>query len=200
MPPVESLKAQQSRETREAILSASQKLFAKSGFASTSVDEIARAARITKGAVYWHFEGKEELFHAILERIRKRWQQVVLRPVVGRSSAPARLQQLFDGYLELFTEGPERCLFLQRILLEEDGAFAPRVARVFRQTAQFIAGILDEGKARGDFRRDLDSMLVAHTILGSLSGASQQSLTNRSLTLEALITEVKASTLARVRA
>jgi TetR/AcrR family acrAB operon transcriptional repressor len=196
----ESIKAQKSQETREAILSACLKLFAKNGFVSTSVNDIARAAHITKGAVYWHFKGKDELFQAILDRIRIRWQEMVLRPVSVESSAVLRLECLFDCYVELFTEAPERCLSLQRILLEGDAEFAPQVARIFRQTAQFIARILDDGKARGDFRRGIDSLLVAHSILGSLSGASLQSLANRRLTLQALIEEIKTATLARVRA
>lgn len=195
----ESVKAQKSQETREAILSASLRLFAKDGFGNTSVDDIAQAARITKGAVYWHFTGKDELFQAILDRIRTRWQEVVLRPVTGETTAAHRLECLLDCYLELFTEAPERCLFLQRILLEDDGTYAPQVARVFRHTAQFIAKILDDGKNTGDFRPDIDSMLVAHSVLGWLSGATQQSLANRGVTLQELIGEVKAATLARVR-
>jgi AcrR family transcriptional regulator len=199
MKAVESAKAQQSRETREAILSSCLRLFSKSGFHGTSVDDIARASRITKGAVYWHFDDKEALFQAILERIRTRWQEVVLRPVLVESSPSARLEQLFDRYVELFTEAPERCLFLQRILLEEDATFAPQVARIFRQTAKFIARILEDGKARGEFRPDFAAGAAAHAILGSLSGATQQSLANRSVTLATLIREVKAASLARVR-
>jgi TetR/AcrR family acrAB operon transcriptional repressor len=175
------------------------KLFARNGFSGTSVDDIARACGITKGAVYWHFKGKEELFDAILERIRARWQEVVLRPVTAGCAAPARLDFLFDCYTELFTEAPERCLFLQRILLEDDAVFAPRVARIFRQTAQFIAKIIEDGKARGDFRADVNALASAHAILGALSGASQQSLANRSIKLPALIQEVKAAFLARMR-
>lgn len=195
---VESAKVRQSRETQEAILAASLRLFSRHGYYATSMDDVARAAHITKGAVYWHFEDKEALFQAILERIRARWQEVVLRPVLGESTPSAQLEQLFDRYIELFTEAPERCLFLQRILLEEDATFAPQVARIFRQTGQFIARILEDGKAQGEFRADFAAGPAAHAILGSLSGATQQSLANRSLSLTTLIQEVKAATLARV--
>ena len=57
-----SLKAQQSAVTRKAILTSGLKLFAKYGFSTTSIDDIARAAGITKGAVYWHFRDKADLF------------------------------------------------------------------------------------------------------------------------------------------
>jgi AcrR family transcriptional regulator len=194
-----TLKAQQSEETREAILSASLKLFAKKGFTSTSVDDIGRAAGITKGAVYWHFKSKDELFSAILARIRERWQTTIFQPVSTRTGAEERLELLFDSYQTFFGEAPETCLFLQRVLLEEHEVFSPQVERVFRQTARFIEKILEQGKADGDFRNDLNSLLTAHQIIGALSGASQQSLVNRSLGLNQLITEVKESVLARIR-
>jgi AcrR family transcriptional regulator len=194
-----TLKAQQSDETREAILSASLKLFAKRGFTSTSVDEIGRAAGITKGAVYWHFKSKDELFLAILDRIRVHWQEVIFRPVSARTGAQERLELLFDSYQTFFSETPETCLFLQRVLLEEHEIFSPQVGRVFRRTARFIEKILEQGKATGDFRDDLDSLLTAHQIVGALSGATQQSLANRSLALSQLIMEVKQSVLARIR-
>ena len=63
-----SLKAQQSAVTRKAILTSGLKLFAKYGFSTTSIDDIARAAGITKGAVYWSFRDKRDLFLALVER------------------------------------------------------------------------------------------------------------------------------------
>lgn len=106
----------------------------------------------------------------ILEQIRTRWQEVVQQPLFRETSPIARLETLFACYLELFTEAPDICLFLQRILLEQHKESSPRVARVFGQTARFISRILDQGKAQGVFRADLDSLVTAHMILGSLSG------------------------------
>src|SRR5437660_1464499 len=125
-----SLKAQQSADTRKAILDSSRQLFAKQGFSPTSIDDIARAVGITKGAVYRHFTSKKELFEAMLEQIRLRWQEVVQRPLPKEASSLARLETLFACSLKLFTEAPDICLFLQRILLEQHKEFSPQVARV----------------------------------------------------------------------
>jgi hypothetical protein len=114
----------------------------------------------SKGAVYWHFENKEELFQAILEEIRARWVESVQQPLSKESAPVKRLAALFDCYSRLFAEAPETCLFLQRILLENHKEFSPQVARVFAQTARFIARIIDDGKARGMFRHGLISMSV----------------------------------------
>ena len=53
------------------------------------IDDIASAAGITKGAVYWHFENKEELFQAILEEIRARWVESVQQPL-SKERAPVK--------------------------------------------------------------------------------------------------------------
>ncbi|MDQ0464773.1 AcrR family transcriptional regulator [Caulobacter ginsengisoli] len=59
--------AQRREATRGAILAAAGALFADAGFAATSVDDIARAAGVAKGAVYHHFPSKEAVFEAVFE-------------------------------------------------------------------------------------------------------------------------------------
>src|SRR5258706_6256167 len=53
--------------TRGAVMRAAQKLFESKGFSATTMDEIAAAAGVAKGAVYHHFPSKEELFEAVFE-------------------------------------------------------------------------------------------------------------------------------------
>src|SRR5260370_17036998 len=96
-----SLKAQQSAVTRKAILDACLKLFARHGFSTTSIDDIASAAGITKGAVYWHFENKAELFHAILEEIRARWVESLHPPLSPHTPPCHRLPRPFHCYSPL---------------------------------------------------------------------------------------------------
>jgi AcrR family transcriptional regulator len=59
------LRSQQVEATRRAVLAAARSSFGRKGYAQTSVDEIAAAARVTKGAVYHHFAGKKALFRAV---------------------------------------------------------------------------------------------------------------------------------------
>jgi AcrR family transcriptional regulator len=59
------LRSQHVEATRRAVLAAARASFGRKGYAQTSVDEIAAAAGVTKGAVYHHFAGKEALFRAV---------------------------------------------------------------------------------------------------------------------------------------
>lgn len=194
-----SKKAQQAAATREALLAQSLALFARRGVSNTSLDDVATAAGVTKGAVYWHFRNKDELLQAILDRIRSRWHERVLAPVTKASNPRVRLERLFDGYAQLFDETPETCLFLQQALLDtQNKRCSERVAAVFEQTTAFIERILDAGKRNRCFHRSLDSRTTASAIIGSLSGASQQCIANKRLKLKAVIDEVRAMALARV--
>ena len=57
----------QKRDARQALLDAAADVFAERGYALATIDEIAAAAGYSKGAVYWHFDGKDDLIFTLLE-------------------------------------------------------------------------------------------------------------------------------------
>lgn len=57
-------------ETRESILDAAERIFLERGVSRTSLEQIACAAGVTRGAVYWHFQNKSDLFNAVVERVQ----------------------------------------------------------------------------------------------------------------------------------
>ncbi len=60
----------QAEETREHLLDAAEEAFYELGVAKTSLEEIARRAGVTRGAIYWHFRNKMDLFNAMLDRVQ----------------------------------------------------------------------------------------------------------------------------------
>lgn len=75
---------QQALETRQHILDVAMRLFSQQGVSSTSLAQIAQAAGVTRGAIYWHFKDKTDLFSEI-------WQLsspalAILRLSIGQNS------------------------------------------------------------------------------------------------------------------
>jgi TetR/AcrR family acrAB operon transcriptional repressor len=195
---VRRTQAERSTATQTELLRSCLHLFARRGFPSTSLDEIASAVGLTKGAIYWHFRSKDALFDALLDYIRRQWRTTVLRPMLESRDPVSRFQLLFDGYQALFEREPDECLFLQRITLDADDHYARRVRAVYAQTAKVVVAIINQGKRVGVFRRDVNSTVLAYAALASLTGANAHAASNPSVTLAALIDEVKEALLRQV--
>ena len=79
--------AERSEATRGALIAAARPLFAERGYAGVGTEEIVRAAGVTRGALYHHFDGKRELFEAVYEQIEA---ELAERIAAGALSADAR--------------------------------------------------------------------------------------------------------------
>ena len=62
-------RAQYSASTRRALVEQAERLFTQQGYAGTSLDEIVGSARVTKGALYHHFSGKQAVFESVFEKV-----------------------------------------------------------------------------------------------------------------------------------
>ena len=77
----------EAQETREALLDAAERVFFENGVATTSLTEIAQAASLTRGAIYWHFVDKAALFEAVQERGRLPQEHIAKLQKLRRSFA-----------------------------------------------------------------------------------------------------------------
>ena len=68
---VKGNQVERGESTRESLVSAARVLFGRDGFNSTSLDDIASSAGVTKGALYHHFDSKEDLFRAVAESVKR---------------------------------------------------------------------------------------------------------------------------------
>lgn len=104
--------AERTEATTTALVDAARELFAQDGYAATSLDAVAARARVTKGAVYHHFQGKQQLFEAVFAREVERLCAVL--PAVYASK-----RDPWDAFEACCRAFLEECLEpgLQRIML-----------------------------------------------------------------------------------
>jgi AcrR family transcriptional regulator len=155
-------------ERREQILTAATEAFARSGFAATSLDDIAAEAGITRVVLYRHFDSKADLYQAVLDRMCARLDAHVEEPVGGFTGAsidgllraavesPAGFRLLFQYALrepefkeriEKFRSGITAASYLQISALVPDQALARWAARLAPAVAiEAIIAWLDAGQ------------------------------------------------------
>ncbi|MGH2982317.1 MAG: TetR/AcrR family transcriptional regulator [Solirubrobacterales bacterium] len=104
--------AERSEATREALIAAARRLFAKSGYANVGTEEIVRAAGLTRGALYHHFGGKRELLAAVYERIERELSERIASGALGATDPVEAMQAGTEMFLDACLE-PE----VQRIVL-----------------------------------------------------------------------------------
>lgn len=71
--------AAEAAETRRNIMDAAERQFAERGFAATATAEIAKAAKVTEGALFHHFQNKRELFRAVVKKVQDEFHDEIER-------------------------------------------------------------------------------------------------------------------------
>lgn len=158
-----TLRSQHVEATRRAVLAAARASFGSKGYAQTSVDEIAAAARVTKGAVYHHFSGKEALFRAVWTEVEA---DATARATGAGDPVSPPIEQLVakvDAYLEVALDDEVRRITLIDgpvvLGLEPEGPAEEQPGHVALRS--FIAAAI----ARGELR-DLDPGVFAQLVGG----------------------------------
>ncbi len=112
--------AEEGREARKAILRAAREGFAARGFYGTSMEYITRNAGVSKGAVYWYFPGKWEVYKAVVAEEAERLKGIVLPP--GLELPPGEAMDFFltrgERLIDIFAEDPVCRLLFVHLQLE----------------------------------------------------------------------------------
>ena len=163
-----SLRSEQVAQTRAALVTAGRRLFGTSGFAATSVEDIAREARVTTGALYHHFPTKAAVFEAVFEQLHAELLAASMSAGAAGGDVVELLIAGFGIFLDKVLE-PE----VQRILLTDAPAVLglPRFIELderyaFPATVAALTAANEEGTLRV-----ADPATLARLLLGALTRA-----------------------------
>jgi AcrR family transcriptional regulator len=171
--------------TRERIVAAALEQVAEGGYASASVQAVARRAGVAVGTVYRHFPSKAELFAEVFRRASQRELDVVAEVAAadGRS-APERIAAAVEAFSRRALAGP--VLAYAQIAEPVDPAVESERLRLRKGYRDVFAHVLEEGVGSGELRPH-DSETVAAALVGALGEALVGPLSNGGRRKEALI-------------
>ncbi|MCK5270387.1 MAG: TetR/AcrR family transcriptional regulator [Sedimentisphaerales bacterium] len=167
-------KGTRGKRTRSDILQTASRLFALNGYFHTSTSDILESVSISKGAFYHHFKSKEDLALAILEQLRRDFQELLIEPV-GRVEPEKRPGEMLDRIVALNQSGQWfNCLLIARLVQEmsqQEGELAGQVVETVNWLIGFWREIISDAQTAGSISRSLDPRIMAELIFAAWTGA-----------------------------
>lgn len=157
------------QETRTLIMDTAEQVFREKGVGHTTLGEIAAAAGLTRGAIYWHFENKSALLQAVNERVRLPLE--AMHQSLADAGLADPLAQLCESARNVLRqiasdERSRRVFEIFAFKCEYVGEMADMLHRQRqsrRDCVQDITGNLHHAAAKGQIRADVD---IGHTAIG----------------------------------
>ena len=161
---------------QHAILAAAAEEFAERGFGAASFNRIIRRAGISKGAMYYYFADKDDLFRTVLEVATERWLREVGMPF--EADGPAAFwdacECLYARSLRFMLADPldaALCLSISRARARLEGH--PKLLEQQQIMNQWTRGLIDHGRRLGAIRSDLPDGLLLESAMALMDAADR---------------------------
>lgn len=171
----------QTKEVREALLDATDRILSNRGYQKMTIDDLAREVGIGKGSVYLHFSSKEEIALSHVDRIVERVKDS-LRIIAEKeiSQSEKLCEMLLTRVLFRFDSVQHYTQSLNDLLSSVRPKLLARREKYFADEAAIFAGVIERGQLNGDFAPN-DSLEIANTFLLATNSLLPFSLTTEEL-------------------
>jgi AcrR family transcriptional regulator len=170
--PGTSRRAQYSASTKRALVDVAEELFTENGYAATSLDAIVAGARVTKGALYHHFSGKQALFEAVFERVETNAARSIQKTLKGQRDPWEKALGGLRAFLEVVREPTYR-----RVVIQEGPAVLGYARYREQEERSTYANVLDIVRSvlqAGRWELDEDMVQTfARIFFGAMSSAGE---------------------------
>src|SRR5215472_295888 len=150
------------------IIEAAIRVFARKGYWSSRVSDVAREAGIAAGTIYLYFTTKEEILTTLFREKMAGFVSTVWREIAVEHDAVAKLRRLVHLHFEILEQHPELAEVVQVELRQGQKFFRGPATQEIASYFALIASVLEEGVAAGLFRRDLAIKLAAKALFGAM--------------------------------
>jgi len=173
--------------SREDILEAATACFAERGYHLTKVDDIAERAGLSKGAVYWHFANKRDLFLALLDQETYQRMAPALASGADAPDGPSAIHRISEAFLaQAPTSLPVIELTLEYLAqASRDDELRGRLELMYQAFSDQLSAIVEQGVQEGTFR-DVGAQEAAGFIAATLDGLLLQKVVRPEMDLPAM--------------
>lgn len=164
-------------ETRQQIIDAARAVFAESGVSRTTLEQIATVAGVTRGAIYWHFANKTDLFFAMKDQAILPMLDHVDKTLIGRSAGDP-LASIENTLLDILRaveedEATRQAFDIMILKCEYVSEFAEVLAQIMKPGNDFtrkLEGAYREAQTKELLRKGLDPSLLALDTYAFITG------------------------------
>lgn len=160
-------------QSTEQVLAAALQLFVSRGYAATSIDDIASAASLTKGAVYFYFKGKSALLLELLAQSKVLYEGIFERMQDSGSGAAEQLEMFVEWAARVGARNNELLLLPILMSLEfygQDKAVEEKLDRLYDEYHVEMERVVRLGQERGEFDESLAPLEEAAVLVAFTDG------------------------------
>jgi TetR/AcrR family fatty acid metabolism transcriptional regulator len=170
---------------REAILRAATRVFARNGYFSSKVADIARAADVADGTVYLYFKSKEEILHSIFDQNMDEAIAACHKLIENLTDPREKLRRIAALHLQRLGADRDLAVVFQVELRGSTKFMQEFSAAGFAEYLNLLCKTFEEGQRAGTFRKDLNAKVVSKILFGALDEmATNWIISKRSYQLE----------------
>ena len=158
---------EETEKSRRQLLDSAQKIFYQKGYASTRLEDIAKGASLTRGAFYWHFKNKFEVFKALLDQSFAETSELMDRYLRSKQDPYTKIRSLIHHLLNDRRRKEHEVYIFIKLYTEPDPELADlrSESRDLQQVViPELARTIKEGIVQGDFQTPLEPEFIARTI------------------------------------
>ena len=169
---IRSRTGQEIRDRPEVILDVAFRIFSSRGYRATRLEEVAAAAGVTKGAIYYHFDSKEDLLRqAVEKRHRAIFEGITKALAAEKAPASAKIRLALRKIWQHWVEPGWGHAF--RLMVGELSVEFPALFRTWAEEGpvqgyRLIRELIESGIQRGEFRPDVDAEAAARLVVSGL--------------------------------
>ena len=156
---------------KDQLMNAAQVVVASKGYDQTRMDDIVEKAQLSKGAIYWYYKSKKDIYLSLIDYWFNEYSAGVLKSLEDKDSSSEQLKSLFEYFVDQFDQNPDTFKIMVEFWRTSglDVDFNNKLQDIYSQFLEYIIDIIKNGIYSGEFK-EVDPRITALSILINIEG------------------------------